>query len=158
MPNNQSTHFNKTVNSVSASEFPLILVEINHPDLSSPIRVVNDKTDLISNGNTYTALAFRIVLPDQSETTQPKARLALDNVGKELVSWLEMSSGGAGATATLSQVMRSTPNVIEWQIQLDLTNVVITSLEVMGDLGFTDILNQPGVNVIYRPETAIGLF
>ena len=37
----------------TGGEAPVLLLEITHPDLSAPIRVVNDNQDLTSNGNTF---------------------------------------------------------------------------------------------------------
>jgi len=159
MARNYSTATKKLVNATSAPELPLLLLEISHPALATPIRVVNDNQDLISNGNTYTAMAFRARLPDDmSQGGLPRAQLSIDNVGRELVQWIESSGGGKGASARMLQVVRSVPNVIEWEVTLDLSNVHMTAMEVTGTLGFEDLLNLPGVAFTYRPDTAPGLF
>ena len=158
MAKNYSATLKEKINSTSASETPLLLLEIDHPDLPAPVRVVNDNQDLVHQGNTYTAMAFRASLPEDLEEGMPRARLAIDNVGKELVAWLEASGGGQGATVRMIQVLRSTPDIIEWEVTMDLTNLSMTALEVSGVLSFDDLLNRPGVTLTYRPETAPGLF
>lgn len=158
MAKNYSTTLHETVNSVSAAEAPLLLLEIDHPDLSQPIRVVNDNQDLVHQGNTFVAMAFRARLPDDLEQGLPRAILSVDNVGKEMVSWLEASNGGQGATCRMIQVLRSAPDVVEWETTLNLTDLRITQTEVTGSLGYEDLLNMPGVRLRYRPEVAPGLF
>ena len=158
MARNYSTAFRGTVNSTSAREAPLLLLEITHPGLASPLRVVNDTQDLVSNANTYTALPFHARLPDDLEQGLPRAELSIDNIGKELVQWLEASGGGQGASCRMMQVMRSAPNVIEFEITLDLTNLHMDSVQVSGTLGFENLLDRPACAWVYKPEIAPGLF
>jgi len=158
MAKGYSSTLKEQLNSTSATETPLLLLEIDHPDLAAPVRVVNDNQDLVHLGNTFTAMAFRATLPDDREEGMPRARLAIDNVGKELVAWLEASGGGQGATVRMMQVLRSAPDTIEWEVTMDLSNLSMTALEVSGVLSFDDLLNRPGVTLTYRPETAPGLF
>lgn len=163
MPKTHSRRFVETVSRTSATESPRVLLEITHPNLPTPIRVINDNADLVSNGNTFIAMGFSIVLPDESDQQLPRATIEVDNVGEgpdgnSLADWLERSGGGAGAQIRLLQVLRSHPDVIEWEITLDLSNVHLTFLKVSGELGFDDLLNRPGIILAYRPETAPGLF
>lgn len=158
MAKDLSSDFKKRINAVSSDERPLVLLEIDHTDLTSPIRVVNDTDDVVSNGNNFIALAFRITLPDQKEQGLPHASLEVDNIGKEMVSWLELSGGGQGATVRVMIILRSNPDIIEYDITLNLSNVVLTQETVSGDLTFEDIMNKPSFNVTYRPHTHPGLF
>ena len=158
MSHTYSSDFKKTINSVSASESPLILLQIDHPNLPDPIRVVNDTEDLTHNGNAYSRFAFRLTMPDDPDTALPQARLELDNVGRELVQWLEAADWNQNTTATITQVMRSRPNVAEYSITMDMSDIQITPNVVSARLGFDNLLGTPGVNVFYTPQTAIGLF
>jgi len=158
MPKSVSNIYKETVNSTGAAEAPLIALEITHPDLVTPIRVVNDNQDLVHLTETFVAMAFRIDLPTDEDRGLPQARLAVDNVGREMMQWLEASDGGAGAKVRIIQLLRSAPDTVEWEITMDLSNVKATMLEVTGRLGFEDLLNRPGVTLTYRPDTAPGLF
>lgn len=142
----------------TSGEAPLILLEITHPDLSAPIRVVQDTENIVSNGELFVAFDFRIDLPDDMEKQTPRASLGMDNVGRELTQWLEASDGGEGAQVRVMQVMRDDPDVIEWEATLDLSNVEMDLQAVNGLLGFEDLLNRPGVLLRYDPRTAPGLF
>src|SRR5690606_1992116 len=85
----------------SADEPILELVEITHPDLAVPARFVNDNANIVVEGNTYFATSFRITRPDDVDQQTPQARLAVDNIGRELTQWLEVSNGGKGAKCRL---------------------------------------------------------
>lgn len=137
---------------------PVILLEISHAQLGTPIRVVNDTQDIVSDGDTYTAFAFRVALPSDIAGQLPRATLTLDNLGRELTQWIDNSNGGVGAQVRLAQVMRDTPDVIEYEITLDLLNVTQTVAEITGELGYDDTLNLAGLPITYRPDVAPGLF
>ena len=158
MPRSYSAQYKSTLAKVSMEETPLILLEINHPDLDAPIRVVNDTTDITSNGNLFLAFPFNCILPDDYENRLPRARLSISNVGRDLMQWLEISDGGIGATAKFQQVMRSRPDQVEWEITMSLFNVTANNQEVSAELGFENLFAKPAISVSYRPETAKGLF
>ncbi len=158
MARNFTQGYREATSSISKPEAPLLLLEIAHPDLSSPVRIVNDNLDVVSGGNVYTALAFRATLPDDLSTGQPRANLAIDNVGRDLADWIEQSGGGEGATVKMMQILRSAPDVVEWSVLMDLTEVQMTPTEITGTLTFVNLLDRPGVPMLYRPENTPGLF
>lgn len=158
MPRAYTANYKSTLARTSASEVPLILLEISHADLVQPVRVVNDTQDITSNGDLFVALPFRCDLPEDFENQLPKARLVVDNVGRDLTYWLEVSGGGEGSSAHLMQVMRSAPDVVEWEITMQLTNVRISMGEVSGELSFENLFARPAAAVQYRPDTAPGVF
>lgn len=154
-----SADFKKTLNAIEGDERPLFLLQIDHDDLTQPIRVVNDTEDVVSNGNTYLAFPYTINLPSQEEESPPTVTLEIDNVGRDLMTWLESSNGGEGATATISMVLRSNPDVVEiGPLTLDLVNVKATPFKVQGNLGYEDLLNRPGNPIEYRPHNYPGIF
>ncbi|VVE49341.1 DUF1833 family protein [Pandoraea terrigena] len=158
MARTYTPQYRQTINALSAPESRLLLLQIDHPALSAPIRVVNDTQDVTSNGNLYQALAFSCSVPDDQQGQLPQAHLEVDNVGRDLTQWLEVSQGGLGATATLLEILRSVPDLVEWSITMDMTGMSITPQKVTALLSFLDTLNQQAVAVQYRPDTAPGLF
>lgn len=152
-----TSNFKEQVGSTSGAA-PVYLLEISHDQLAVPIRVVNDTSDLVSNGDTYTAFAFRVALPDDVAGRLPRATLSIDNLGREMTQWLDASNGGKGAQCRLMQVMRDDPDVIEYEVTLDLLNVGQTVLEISGELGYDDTLNLAGLPITYRPDIAPGVF
>lgn len=153
-----SAEYKSTIAGTSAPEAPIVLLTINHDALPEPVRVVNDTQEITSNGALFLACPFRCELPDDFEGQLPRARLAVDNVGRDLMYWIETSSGGQGSTVTFSQVMRSRPNQIEWSITMYLYNVTANWQEVSGDLGFDNLFGRPSVQMVYSPRMAPGVF
>lgn len=153
-----SANYLETVNATGPHDQALYLIEITHPQLTGPVRFVNDTQNVTSNGNIFIGCAFRLIPPDDLKQGLPRAQLAVDNIGRELTQWIEGSAGGAGAQVRLMQVLRSDPNTIEFEVTLTLKNVRMDLLEVAGELGYEDILNRPAVAKTYRPDTAPGLF
>jgi hypothetical protein len=82
---------------------PLVLLEITHPDLPDPVRVVGDSQDITSGGHVFSGMGFRVTLPDEAQGQQPTANLSVDNVGRELMQWIESSAGGRGARVRFMQ-------------------------------------------------------
>ena len=158
MPRPYSSIYKSTLAQVSAPETPYILLEIDHPELTDPIRIINDTQDLTSNGDLYIGCPFRCVLPDDFENQLPKARLSVDNIGRELMFWIETTAGGNGSSVRFMQIMRSRPDQIEWEITMSLYNVQVTMQEISAELGFENLFSKPAINVQYRPTTTPGLF
>jgi len=158
MPKSYSTNAKKEMNAVNSNDILLLLLEINHSSLPQPIRVVNDNQDVTHLANVYTALAFSVTLPDEQETGLPRAQISIDNIGRELTQWLDISGGGQGATARFMHVLRSAPDIVEWESTLELFNVVQAATVITGTLGYLDVLNLPAVALTYTPQRFPGLF
>lgn len=142
----------------SADEPFLVLLEITHADLAIPVRVVNDVQSITSNSVEFIGCPFNITLPDDVSGQMPQATLEIDNIGRDLTEWLEYSRGGQGARCRIMQIMRSDPDLIEFDMTLDLTNMVISNTKVTGVLGFENILNRAGTIPTFTPKTAPGLW
>ncbi len=153
-----STAGARNVLATSADEPLIQLIEITHPELAIPARFANDTVDLVVGGNTFFACRFDLTLPDDLDEQTPAAKLEVDNIGRDLTQWLEVSRGGKGAKCRLIMVLRSTPSNFEFDMTMDLTGLVITNTRVSGDLGFKNTLMQAGVTVRYDPTTAPGIF
>lgn len=142
----------------SPSASLLELIEITHPDLAVPVRLVNDNQNITVGGHEYIACPFSLSRPDDVDQQTPTAKLSVDNIGRELTQWLEVSNGGKGAKCRIMAVLRSSPDVIEFDMTLDLTGLSINNATVDGELGFQNTLMQPAVTIRYDPITSPGLF
>ncbi|OMG88012.1 DUF1833 family protein [Achromobacter xylosoxidans] len=158
MPITYSNEARQNLLSTSANEPFLVAIEIKHADLAIPARFVNDSQNIEIEGNEFFATAFRVALPDDKDQQLPQARLEVDNVGRELTQWLEYSRGGKGARCRLIQVLRSEPDVVEFDMTMDLTGLVIDNMSVSGLLGFKNTLGQTAVAVRFDPQSAPGLW
>lgn len=155
---NFSENARENLLALSADQPFLVLLEITHPDLAQPIRVVDDVQNVTSNGNEFVALPFRVTLPDDISGQIPQATLEVDNVGRELTTWLEISRGGQNAKCRIMQILRSDPDVIELDITLDLTQMVINNQTVQAKIGFVNVLGQTSTLTTFTPTTAPGLW
>lgn len=158
MPKVISSALRDRIMRTAAPESPLILLEVTHSQLAQPLRLVNDTSDLVHNGNNYVGIPFRAVWPDDQEEQSPRATLAVDNVGREMMVWIEASNGAVGASVVMKQVLRSNPDYVEMQVELGLQSIEVTLAEVRFNLSFPDIFFKPLVRLTYRPETHPGIF
>lgn len=142
----------------SAPESPIVLLELNHPQLADTVRVVNDTEKLTHNGADYAPIRLRVVWPDDQEEQAPRATIAIDNVDKELVKWIEVSNGAVGATITMKKVLRSSPNYVEMEVKMDVIAIELKTTFVEVTLGFVNVYFKPLIRVTYRPETHPGIF
>lgn len=139
-----------------ASDLPLVLIEIHHADLASPILVVNNTVNVVSNGDTYTAFPFEISLPDSLEDAPPRARLRIDNVGREIGQAIRSIS--SPASVVISVIRQDDPDTVEmtWPA-MSLRNVRYDVRAVEGDLSFEDLTREPYPAHIFSPAEFPGL-
>ena len=139
-----------------ASDLPLILVVLEHADLAAPIRVVNNKTDIISGGETYTAFPVDIVLPSALEDSPPRAQLRISNVSREIGQAIRSIS--TPPTVTLSVIRQDAPDVVEITfVGMRLANAKWDALAVTGDLEFENLVREPYPAHSFSPAEYPGL-
>ncbi|CAB3904983.1 hypothetical protein LMG26858_04434 [Achromobacter anxifer] len=158
MARNFSSRAKRNVNATSAGEPLIELIEITHRDLAVPARFANDTADIAVEGSTFVACRFDLSIPDDKDGQVSSAKLEVDNIGRELTQWLEVSQGGAGAKCRLIMVLRSNPSNLEFDMTMDLTGLSITNTRVGGDMGFKNTLMQSAVTMRYDPTTTPGIF
>lgn len=158
MSRNFSPAAKQNVYATSADEPLLELIEITHPQLAVPARFVNDTVAIHVEGHEFFACRFDLSLPDDQDERVPSAKLEVDNIGRELTEWLEVSQGGAGARCRLILLLRSNPSNLEFDMTMDLTGLSITNFRVSGELGFKNTLMQSAVAVRFDPTTSPGNF
>ncbi len=120
--------------------------------------VANGTATFRCEGNQFRAMAFEGAMPDDLTRQMPRARLEVDNRGRELAELVEASAGGKDASVRMMQALRSDPDTIEWEVTLDMRNMKMTPARISADLGFDDLLSKPAVSVRYDPQTAPGLY
>ncbi|NIU01078.1 MAG: DUF1833 domain-containing protein [Nitrosopumilaceae archaeon] len=141
----------------SESDLPLVLIEINHSDLTAPIRVVNNTKDITSNGNLFVAFPFEIKLPDSQPEGPPVAELIIDNVSQEIMTAIRTIT--SAASVTISVVRQSDPDTIEASFSsMRLENVRGNALTVQGVLKFEDLVREPFPIQIFSPADYPALF
>lgn len=148
----------RNVLATSSDEPMLMLLEITHADLAVPIRVVNDVQNITALGNEYIACPFQITLADDQDQQVPKATVSVDNIGRELTTWLEVSNGGRGAKLRVMAVRPSEPDVLELDSKMDLSGLSINNETVDGELGYKNSMMRAAVAMRYDPLTSPGVF
>ena len=151
---------------LAPSDVILAALEIRHPDVSTPVRVIADRVERLIETHVYTPVAFRARLVDDVDGRVPSAELAVDNVGRPLMAWIEASQGGRDATVRVMHVLPGADDAgaddgtgaVAWEVTLDVLGVQATQLEVTVRLGYDPLLDRPAVRVRYDPRTAPGLF
>lgn len=151
-----STTAREAIYAQQTDEVFLTILEITHDDIQVPIRIVNDYSNIVSNGNTYTAFPFQISLPKESEEIS-RASVSFDNVSRELID--EIRSIETPPSISLSIILADSPDTIEvGPFNFILTNATYNQFTIQAELNFEDILNQNYPADTFTPQNHPGLF
>lgn len=138
------------------SDLPLVLLDISQADLADTIRVVNNRENVTSNGDSYIAFPFEIVLPDQADDAPPRARVRIANVSREIGQAIRQMTTAASVTITV--VRQESPDVVELQFAGMRTGAVaFDALKVEFDLEFEDLMREPFPAPTFSPAEYPGL-
>ena len=149
--------------SLSGSE-PTWAIEVSHPSLATPVRLVSDGLDHIIAGDTYTALRFRAVPPQSREGQVRQGMLEVDNVGRPIAALISDSKGLRGATVRLMRLTRTArvgntvQSVVTWETILAASVSEITAETVRIGLGDRRIHGTRAVTRRHDPTISPGLF
>ena len=152
-----SAQYRRTIRASAPDDTVLTALDIRHPDLAEPVRVVNDAADHTIAGKPYVGLRFEARLADDVEGRAPQAELAIDNAGRDLMHWIEAAGGGAGASVRVMRVLAST-GAVEWEMTLDIASLRADQERVVARLGFDPLLGRAAVALRHDPQTSPGLF
>ena len=147
-------------NAQETGEVILAIVSISHASIvGGPLRVVNNLTNVVSNGNTYTAFPFQVTLPEDTDDGMPKLRLVLDNVDRSIVSAIRSIPPSTPPIVQIDIVLASQPNTIEVSFTgLKLRQVSYDALTVEGDLAVNEDDLEPFPQGSFTPSKFPGLF
>lgn len=147
----------KAVNAQETDEVFLLLLTLDHEDITEPIRVVNNTVDIVSQGETYIAYPFEIALPDEDAESVARVTLRIDNVDRKIVKSLRSIS--SPLSVGLEVVMAASPDTVEaGPFNMTLVSAEYDALTVTGELAFEDVLNEPFPGHAYVPSDYPGLF
>lgn len=158
--------FREALYAPETDEVFTVLVEIDHADLSAPVRVASDWLEdlpisggkgVISNGTEYIAFPFEFILPDQNETGVSRAQLRIDNVSREImISALSISTP---ASVNVKIVLSSDPDTVELELDgFKLKNLTADAFAIQGDLLLTTYDLEPFPSGRFTPSQFAGLF
>ena len=134
----------------------LLLVTISPPGFPV-VRVVNNLIDIVSNGNTFTALPITIdISPDDGKTLQT-ITMTLDNVSLEIIDWLRAVTDPI--PVVIQTIFSDQPDVIEQQISdLVIRQAKYNVTTIEATLFASDDLNQLVPSDTYNSNHFPGLF
>jgi len=135
----------------------LLLATLFHPTFSSPIRLVNNNEDIVSNGQTFTAFPMYIRLPVDDGETAREVAIEFDNVSLELID--ELRAVTTPIEVELQLILASNPDFIQLSFtDLKLRNVSYNKQRISAKLYMDSFLNVELTSEKYGPAQYPGLF
>ena len=137
-------------------------LEIEHPAITEPVRVVADTVEHTVEGNRYVPLAFHARVPQAKEGEVRTAVLRIDNVGRELMRWVEASQGGRDASMRVLRLIPPIEGLVEsdiaWEVEMSVGVAEVTNEYVTVSLTDEPVFGRPAVILRHDPATSPGLF
>lgn len=157
MSRNLSTTMRQALNAPETGEAFLVLLTLSHADLPDPIRVTSDAVATESRGNSFTPFPFDLTLPDDLDDRAARAKLAIDNIDREIVR--AVRSLTTAPNVLIEIVRAAAPDTVEAQfIDFRLTNVSYDVYKVEGILSIEDFTAEPYPAATFSPSLFPGLF
>lgn len=157
MSRNVSAELKQAVYAQETTQEFIVLITLSHPDLAVPIRVNSSGQDMISNGETFIAYPFEVILPDDVDDRPPRAKLRIDNISREII--LAIRTINSAPFVTIQIVMASAPDTIEAEfLDFRLANITYDQLMVEGDLTLEEFIGEPYPARVFSPADFPGLF
>jgi len=154
---NTSLTARQAINAQQTAEVFLLILTIDHADLTTPIRVVNNTENIDSRGDTYIAFPFQVNLPADRDDQISQVNLSIDNVDRQIVE--AVRSLYSPADVALEVVLASSPDTLEaGPFDFKLKSANYNALTVEASLGYEDILNEPFPGDSFNPANYPGLF
>lgn len=142
----------------------LYLVDIDHEDLDTPIRIVNNTEDVIAGGHTYTAIGFDLKLPESKDGTPRGAQISIDNTTQWFTPTLRTLQGQFEVTIRLaipSNALASPPVYDGIEIEylpMQLVALQYDDTTVEGTLSYENLANEQFPPQSFDPFNFPGLF
>ena len=155
-----SENFKIAANAQETDKVFLMLLTIDHADLSEPIRVTSDTVETVSRGETFEAFHFDLNLPTSSDGQIASTKLTISNVDRRIVEAIrKMSPGSDPASVLMEVVMADEPDVLEMSLEgFSLTNVTYDRIKCEGRVTLENFYNEPWPKDNFDPNRASGMF
>lgn len=139
------------------SEAFTVLLEIDHADLSSPIRVCSDSQDVTSDGNVFTAYPFMIALPVDDDESPPSMTIRIDNVDRTII--LSLRALTSPPSFKIQVIRLDAPDTIEIEFSdFSLRSITYDAVEISGSISLENFLFEPYPAGKMTPNDFPGLF
>ena len=135
----------------------LTLLTITHDTLPTPIRLVNNTEQIISNGQTYSAFPFKIVLPVDDGESLREVALELDNTSLELINLLRTVTDPLDVN--LKMILASIPNDTQYELgELKIGSITFDKSNITAKLYQDNFMSSGLTSERYTPQNFPGLF
>ena len=152
----------------SAIHAPLAFLEVRHPNLAAPIRVVSDPVDHVWQGLTWTGLVFGFRLLSEGDAA-PSTEIVLQNTDRRIGAALRASRQRAEiALSVLSTAdfdLAATPRTeigtaapIYAFSRFELVDVTADAVELRGRVFLRDFAQEPWPGIVATQSRLPGLF
>lgn len=103
--------FNKAITGLTTQKVILTLITLSHPDWAVPIRMVDNTTPIISNGETFTPYSFTFTAPGTSFEDSDSNQLVVDDIDRVLNALF--SSVNSEVDMEVGVIMADNPDLYE---------------------------------------------
>jgi len=157
MSRSLSTAFRSALTAQETSEAILMLLEIDHASLGSPIRVGSDAVNTTSNGEVFVAYPFELQIPNDNDDGPPVAKLRIDNVDQTLTATIRSIT--TPPTCRMMLVLASDPDTIEIDLPgFEMKNISADKSSISAELTIENFMNEPFPGPKFMPSSFPGLF
>lgn len=114
-----------------------VTLAISHADMTT-VYYVNNKTDIVFGGVTYTAFAFKFTPPKESENINQTGKLVLANIDREFTAIIRSVATPPSVDAALLMVAAdgTTTQIMSWG-QFVFKNISYDIMAMSGDLTYS---------------------
>ncbi|MGE4297043.1 MAG: DUF1833 family protein [Desulfovibrionaceae bacterium] len=148
----------------------IMLLTVMHDDLAAPMRFCQDdvaeETRIIdgdevlgitSRGDFYAAFPFAVDIPADKDDEIARVQLTIDNVSQKIIATLRTLV--SPPTVSLEIALLDSPDTVEaGPYEMKLKSAPYNTLQITGELGGEDILNEPYPGERFTPSNAPGLW
>lgn len=106
-----SNTFKKAVTDLTTDKVVLVTMELSHPDWTENIYLVNNTTNITSNGQEYQAHGFSLTPAKSHDSGNPTAKVDVDDTDRTLNALFR--SVTSEPTAVLNVILADNPDQIE---------------------------------------------
>jgi hypothetical protein len=125
---------------------------------SPTLRLVDNTSDVVSRGETYSAVGFSIILPEQTADGPRPCKLSIDNADLAIFSAIKWAVNKT-VTITVCVVMADTPDVYErGPLKYRLRNVRATKEAIEGEVYDFYLTDRKFPKDTYAPEDFEGMY
>jgi hypothetical protein len=99
------------INDGETGEVVLTLLRLSHADWASDVLLVNNTSDVVHDGETFTAAGFDLALPDQAQDRNAAMRWTLMDVDHDVIALLRTTNDVIDVE--VSVILASDPDTVQ---------------------------------------------